>query len=93
MHLKKIIMLLAVVGSMVSVFGQLGGKQYFLVDDRTQMPVLCYPMMPNWLAGGKTNWTAHPAVPVNWYFWTMRTISSTAAMSGTCQVYSIKLRN
>ena len=60
MHLKKIIMLLAVVGSMMSVFGQLGGKQYFLVDDRTQMPVLCYPMAPNWLSGGKTNWTAHP---------------------------------
>ena len=71
MHLKKIIMMLAVVGSMMSVFGQLGGKQYFLVDDRTQMPVLCYPMVPNWLAGGKTTWTTHPAVPVNWYFWTM----------------------
>ena len=46
-------------------------KQFFLVDQRTQMPVLSYPVQPNWLTGGKTNWTTDPATPVNWYVWTM----------------------
>ena len=45
--------------------------QYYLVDHRTQIPVMCFPVPPNWMAGGKTNWTTHPAAPVNWYVWTM----------------------
>ncbi len=44
---------------------------YYLVDERTQFPVLCYPMEPNWLGGGKTTWTSNPAAPVSWYVWTM----------------------
>ena len=45
--------------------------RYFLVDQRTQMPVMSCLVPPNWLAGGKTTWTAEPAQPVNWYIWTM----------------------
>ncbi len=71
MRLNRVVLVLAALGCLASVFGQVGGRQYFLVDNRTQMPVLCYPMVPNWLAGGKTNWTTHPAAPVNWYIWTM----------------------
>lgn len=50
---------------------QAADKQCFLVDQRTQMPVLCYPLQPNWLAGGKVNWTSDPAAPVNWHVWMM----------------------
>ena len=71
MHLNKYTLVLAVLIGLTSLFAQPGDRQFFLVDQRTQIPVLCYPMTPNWLAGGKTNWTAHPAAPVNWYIWAM----------------------
>lgn len=45
--------------------------QYFLVDQRTQMPVGSFPVQPNWMAGGKTTWSSNPAAPVSWYVWTM----------------------
>ncbi len=45
--------------------------RFFLVDQRTQMPVMSFPVQPNWMAGGKTTWTSNPAAPVSWYVWTM----------------------
>ena len=45
--------------------------RFFLVDQRTQIPVMCCSVPPSWLAGGKTTWTAEPAQPVHWYVWFM----------------------
>ena len=71
MTCKKLFLVMAMFGMTMAAFAQTAGKQYFLVDSRTQMPVLCYPMLPNWLHGGKTNWTTEPATPVNWHVWAM----------------------
>ena len=71
MTCKKLFLVMAIFGMTMAAFAQTAGKQYFLVDSRTQMPVLCYPMLPNWLHGGKTNWTTEPATPVNWHVWAM----------------------
>ena len=46
--------------------------QFYLVDQRTQMPVLTCRMQPEWMAGGKTTWTAEPSMPVVWCIWTLR---------------------
>ncbi len=75
--------------------------QYYLVDDRTQIPVMCFPVQPNWLAGGKTTWTSHPAAPVSWYAWTMPPdqkskiiVSSLTVLSSPGQIQQIPfLRN
>ena len=53
------------------------GLQYFLVDERTQMPVMTCTVPQNWMTAGKVNWTAEPATPVNWYAWTMSPDQST----------------
>ena len=71
MLFKKMFVLMLTMGLSATMFAQSAEKQYFLVDYRTQMPVLGYPVQPNWLAGGKTNWTTEPATPVNWHVWTM----------------------
>ena len=71
MLFKKMFVLMLTMGLSATMFAQSAEKQYFLVDYRTQMPVLGYPVQPNWLAGGKTNWTTEPATPVNWRVWTM----------------------
>ena len=71
MLFKKMFVLMLTLGLTATMFAQTAEKQYFLVDSRTQMPVLCYPMLPNWLHGGKTNWTTEPATPVNWHVWAM----------------------
>ena len=71
MACKKFFLMMVVCGMAMAALAQTAGKQYFLVDSRTQMPVLCYPMLPNWLHGGKTNWTTEPATPVNWHVWAM----------------------
>ena len=71
MACRKFFLVMAVFGLAMATFAQNAGRQYFLVDYRTQMPVLCYPMQPNWLHGGKTNWTTEPATPVNWHVWAM----------------------
>ena len=71
MRLKKTLLLLvAIVLSSISMAKE-RGKSYFLVDQRTQMPVLSCPVQPNWLIGGKTTWTADPTAPVSWYVWTL----------------------
>ncbi|MBQ6471998.1 MAG: hypothetical protein IJJ33_08445 [Victivallales bacterium] len=71
MNLKKTLLTLMICGLIAPSFARQSEKQFFLVDQRTQMPVLSYPVQPNWLTGGKTNWTAEPATPVNWYVWSM----------------------
>ncbi len=69
MWFDKVVLGLAVWTLAVSSYAQQTERQYFLVDQRTQMPVLSYPVQPNWLAGGKTTWTTEPATPVSWYVW------------------------
>ncbi len=69
MNLRKSLLALAVFALSAMSFGK--DKPFFLVDQRTQMPVLSYQVEKNWLAGGKTNWTTDPACPVNWYVWTL----------------------
>ena len=69
MRFVRVILVLAACA--LAAHGKQAEKQFFLVDQRTQMPVLSYPVLPNWVTGGKTNWTSEPASPVNWYVWTM----------------------
>ena len=51
-------------------FGRDG--RFFLVDQRTQVPIMCCSMPANWTVGGKSNWTGDMANPVNWYVWAQR---------------------
>ena len=53
-------------------FGAGKNGRFFLVDQRTQVPVMCCQMPASWLVGGKTNWTSDMANPVNWYVWAQR---------------------
>ncbi|MBR0459283.1 MAG: hypothetical protein IJJ26_08600 [Victivallales bacterium] len=69
MRFERLMGLVLVFALALAGFAQKG--MFYLVDERTQIPVLCYPMEPNWLGGGKTTWTANPAAPVSWYVWTM----------------------
>ena len=49
-----------------------GDGRFFLIDQRTQTPVMCCTMPQNWLIGGKTTWSTDMANPVHWYVWAMR---------------------
>ena len=51
--------------------GSFGRGRYFLVDQRTQMPVASCAVPPGWIAGGKTTWTTQRELPVHWYIWLM----------------------
>ena len=54
--------------SLLPAFCQGGGAgRFYLVDHRTQVPVMCGTVETNWLAGGKTVWTSEPSLPVTWY--------------------------
>lgn len=46
--------------------------RFFLVEQRTQVPVMCCSMPANWTVGGKTEWTQDMANPINWYVWAQR---------------------
>ena len=46
--------------------------RFFLMDQRTQMPVLCCQIPRSWIAGGKCTWSRDQAAPVHWYVWAMR---------------------
>ena len=46
--------------------------RFFLMDQRTQIPVMCCTMPSGWLTGGKTTWTSDMANPVAWYVWALR---------------------
>ena len=45
--------------------------RFFLVDQRTQMPVASCIVPQNWMAGGKTTWTTKRELPVHWYVWSL----------------------
>ena len=51
-------------------FGRDG--RFFLVEQRTQVPVMCCAMPQNWTVGGSTSWTNDMANPINWYAWAQR---------------------
>ena len=48
------------------------GGRFFLVEQRTQVPVMCCTMPSGWTVGGKTEWTRDMANPINWYVWAQR---------------------
>ena len=48
------------------------GGRFFLVEQRTQVPVMCCTMPSGWTVGGKTEWTQDMANPINWYVWAQR---------------------
>ena len=71
---KRIILMLAAatMSLAMTVLGQSGRSgRFFLVDQRTQVPVASCVIPPNWLAGGKTTWTAQRELPVTWYVWSL----------------------
>ena len=49
-----------------------GDNRFFLVEQRTQVPVMCCQMPVGWTIGGKTSWTNDVANPINWYVWALR---------------------
>ena len=53
-------------------FGAGFGGRFFLVDQRTQIPVMKCTMPANWLVGGKTTWTSDMVNPIMWYVWAQR---------------------
>ena len=58
----------------LAAFGQTGSSgrgRFFLVDQRTQMPVVSCAVPQNWMAGGKTTWTTKKELPVHWYVWSL----------------------
>ena len=72
MRMERLVVALAVLTGMAMASVALGADgKFFLVDQRTQIPVMCCNVAPGWLAGGKTTWTATRENPVTWYAWTM----------------------
>ena len=74
-HFMLIAMSAAALLAHNSVFGRGPGSRdgrFFLVDQRTQIPVMCCTMPSNWLVSGKTTWTSDMVNPVSWYVWAMR---------------------
>ena len=51
-------------------FGRDG--RFFLVEQRTQVPVMCCTMPRNWTVGGGSEWLNDTANPINWYAWAQR---------------------
>lgn len=47
-------------------------NRFFLVEQRTQIPIMCCSMPANWTVGGKSSWTNDMANPINWYVWAQR---------------------
>ena len=69
-RIKKLMITLAAAAMSLPVCGEEGRVgRFFLVDQRTQMPVASCSVPPNWMAGGKTTWTTQRELPVNWYVW------------------------
>ena len=71
MRIQRFVFVVAMCLMVAMAFGKAKERQFFLVDQRTQMPVLSYPVLPNWLSGGKTTWSTDPTTPVSWYVWTL----------------------
>ena len=68
---KLLTAVLTAAATVAAAFAREGGGRFFLVDQRTQMPVTSCGVPANWMAGGKTTWTARRELPVNWYVWTL----------------------
>ena len=70
---KTKILTVILTATMVSaaVFAREGSGRFFLVDQRTQIPVVSCGIPRNWLAGGKTTWTTRRELPVHWYVWSL----------------------
>ena len=68
---KFLTVVLAAAGFLLTVQGQTARGRYFLVDQRTQMPVASCAVPSNWMAGGKTTWTTQRDLPVHWYVWSL----------------------
>ena len=63
----------AVVFTFLFCTDSFGDNRFFLVDQRTQIPIMCCGMPSGWLAGGKSTWTSNDTTnPVTWYVWTQR---------------------
>ncbi len=72
MKMERLIVALAVMMGMAAAGEARGAdERFFLVDQRTQIPVMCCNVAPGWLAGGKATWTTDRILPVVWYAWTM----------------------
>ena len=70
---KTKILTVILTATMVSaaVFAREGSGRFFLVDQRTQIPVVSCGIPRNWLAGVKTTWTTKRELPVTWYVWAL----------------------
>ena len=68
-----VVVLTAAAAVPLTVFSQNKSSRgrFFLVDQRTQMPVISCTIPPNWMAGGKTEWTTRRELPVHWYVWSL----------------------
>ena len=65
---------LSVIMMLLTACGQNNGGRagrFFLVDQRTQMPVVSCSVPTHWMAGGKTTWTTLRELPVHWYVWSL----------------------
>ena len=72
MRMERLALALAMVlGAMCAFAAPRGESRFYLVDQRTQIPVMCCDVAPGWMAGGKTTWTMDRVNPVSWYAWTM----------------------
>ena len=73
MHAMKFLAAALAAATVLTVCGQgddgLGRGRFFLVDQRTQLPVASCAVPSGWLAGGKTTWTTQRELPVHWYMW------------------------
>ena len=68
---KMLAVILTATVMAAAAFARNGGGRFFLVDQRTQIPVVSCGVPQNWLAGGKTTWTTRRELPVHWYVWTL----------------------
>ena len=66
--------------------------RFFLVDQRTQMPVISCAVPPDWMAGGKTTWTTRRELPVNWYVWALSPDQKTKIIFSSQQLLPSMMR-
>ena len=85
--MKILTAVLAVIGFLLTVQGQNAGGRYFLVDQRTQMPVASCAVPQNWMAGGKTTWTTRRELPVHWYVWSLSPDQKTKIIISSQQLF------
>ena len=72
MRFSKIFAVAAAISTFLLCRDSFGDNRFFLVDQRTQIPVMSCTMPARWLVGGKTTWTSDMANPISWYAWAQR---------------------